>query len=187
MTDGTNPNDRIERLLARKPVDSLLNAVREAEHAFPTGARRKRLLERATAIFQPQRSNVLKLVIRAVRRQLELIEFVGDRIMPVPVRGPADDGVVVKHRFANHDVSAHVSLTDHNSEQRFAVTLDLWGERTEEFRVSLFRDGREIASEVPRKGRVWFSRVAAGNYRVVMEAPGHEIGQLDLALEAAAA
>jgi|GEM_PF-2457563 len=174
-----------DRERPRTPVGRLLARGFAGEHPFPEGARGERLVARAREIFQPKRPGVLKLVLRQLRGALEVVEAVGDLLEPVPARGERGEGVLVRHRFGDREVTAHVSSSE---SPRFVVTLDLWGEPTpSRTRVSLFRDGRELASELPRTGRVMLPELPAGSYRVVLTEAGEYVGELDLTFASAAA
>ncbi|PKN58392.1 MAG: hypothetical protein CVU56_05880 [Deltaproteobacteria bacterium HGW-Deltaproteobacteria-14] len=174
-----------DRQTPRTGVGRLLASGYGAEASFPTGPRGERLLARARAIFLPERPGVLKLVLRHLRGALEVIEAVGDLLEPAPARGDGNDGVLVRHRFGDREVTAHVSASE---APRFVVTLDIWGARAPSAtRVSLFRGDRELASELPRTGRVMLPELPPGQYRVVLSDAGEYVGELDLTFTSAAA
>lgn len=174
-----------DRATPQTAVGRLLASGLGAETAFPTGPRGERLRARARAIFEPERPGVLKLVLRHLRGALEVIEAVGDLLEAAPARGDRNEGVLVRHRFGDREVTAHVSATE---SPRFVVTLDLWGDPAPSVtRVSLFRGDRELASELPRTGRVMLPELPPGQYRVVLSDAGEYVGELDLTFTSAAA
>ncbi|TNF29893.1 MAG: hypothetical protein EP329_14700 [Deltaproteobacteria bacterium] len=174
-----------DRERPRTAVGRLLAHGFGGREAFPSGARGDALLTRARAIYQPQRPGVLRLVLRQIRGALEVVEALGDLLEPVPARGDDHEGVLVRQRFGDREVTAHVSASE---APRFVVTLDLWGEpATSRTRVSLFRGDRELVSEHPRSGRVMLPEVPPGDYRVVLTDGGEYVGELDLTFTSAAA
>lgn len=153
--------------------------------AFPDGARAAAMLGRARALFRTERPGVLRLAVQRLARTLEVLEAIGDVLTPVPVRGDADDGVLVRHRFGDREVAAHVCAGDG---LRFLVTLDLQPPvDAQPVRVSLFRGHRELMSEVARRGRVTFPELPPGRYRVTLTTGQERFGELDLSFAAAAA
>ncbi|MFT7579677.1 MAG: hypothetical protein ACI9MR_001343 [Myxococcota bacterium] len=156
-----------------------------AEHDFPTGSRGRALLARASAIFTPRARDLVHLVIAAFGRQLRLLRVDAEVLAPVQVRNTdgTDDGVMVRQHVGQFEVATHVATAG----DTFSVSLDLLNAESRETRVTLLRGGRELASELPRRGRVFFDALGAGNYQVVLEdAEGH-VGELDLSLQRAAA
>lgn len=150
-----------------------------------SAARELALRRRARAIYRPEQRGVLRLTLRAIGRAIEVLDLVGESLTPVPVRSaaPGEDGVLVRHRFGRHEVTAHVSCP---SDARFVIMLDVWGDPSRAaqgaVRLSLFRGERELASEIPRRGRALFPAIGAGHYRVVLSDEGGYVGELDLTL-----
>ena len=142
------------------------------------------LEHRARALFDDVRPGVLRMVVRAIGKTIEVLDLVGEVLEPVPVRSAAKEGLLVRHRFGDHDVTAHVSCT---RPARFGILLDIWADPVPDtVRFSLFRGERELASEIPRKGRVLFPSVDPGFYRVVVSDHEGYVGELELTLQDAA-
>lgn len=158
-----------------------LDAVR-AEAAWPAelGAR---LLARAKVAIgsarRPTAWTTVRLQIRAIGDQLEAL--VGGRVVdPVAIRGDAPGGVLLTHAFGAGQASTHIDV----SGDRFVVILDLGADVADRgLRVSLSRDGRELASEVLRKGRWLMPELRAGSYEVRAADRHGQVGELDLVLE----
>jgi hypothetical protein len=172
-------------LAACARCSAILASARAPGLHSPTPEQAARLESRARGIFRERTPELLRLVVRAIGRALEVVDLSGRQLEPVPVRTQQDEGVLVRHRFGSHDLTAHVTSPEPAT---FAILVDVWGEpeAKRSVRLSLFRGERELASEVPRKGRVLFPAVRAGCYRVVLSDPAGYAGEIDLTLQHAA-
>lgn len=146
-------------------------------------ARWERLQRRADEIFTAPNDSIMKVVVRAVRGILELVDVVGDLVEPVPVRNENGEGLVVRREFGSHELTAHIAQPQPG---QFSLTVDLWsdGSPTDELRITLLRERRELNSALPRRGRVSFGVIGPGNYRVSVAGRRERVGAIDIELEA---
>ena len=157
--------------------------VRAAASAAADTAPPAHLVEAARALFHPVRPHVLRVGLEAIGTSLRVAELVGGCLEPAPVRSAMEDGVLVERRMGAHTVAAHLSC---HEPSRFDILVDVWPDHDDPgpVRLSLYRDGRELASEVARHGRVLLPSVAAGRYRVVLTDRSGYAGELDLTFQA---
>ena len=146
------------------------------------------LRARALRVYRDSPLDLLRLAVRAVAGRLEVLELVGAVLEPRPVRGATPDGLMV-HRQIDDSlaVQAHVGYSPRGG---FAILLDMLADPTPEppLRVTMWRDGRELASDIARGGRAAFSSLRPGRYRMHIGGQGAElVGRIDLDLEAEAA
>ena len=185
-------DDLIEGLLARRArMTASELAATEALRGDATwsASLATRLTEAAQRAIRPASAlATIRLKIVALGARLEAMFQGGDVaagqvLTPAQVRGDAPGGLLVAHKIGSRAVSTHVDIDG----DRFVVMMDLGREAAERgTRVSLLRDGRELASEVPMKGRWLLPRLAPGAYSVrVPEADG-SVAELDLVLERSA-
>jgi len=173
-------------LAARRNLDAADRAAVEALRAEATGA--DALLVRLgaaarTAMARHARGtarDAITLTIRAIGARVEALLGAGRILEPALVRGDGPGGVLVAHPFGGREARTHVDVDG----DRFVVMLDLGAEGAT--RVSITRDGRELASEVPTHGRWLLPRLAEGRYRVEASGSDGTIAALDLVLERSA-
>lgn len=138
------------------------------------------LERRAISLFARVRPNVLRVIVEALGRQLRVLELIGEALEPVPVRSARSEDILVRQRFGDHAITAHISCAD---TRRFGILLDVWGDSLRDtVRFSLFRGERELASDVPRGGRVQLPTVPAGAYRVAVSDERGYLGDFELDL-----
>ena len=192
------PCPRLERLVAVEATSKLLavaahveacprcsHVVRAASasaQAAPVHTERwVAMVQRAKTLFEEPTDDLIRIVAKSVRRVLELVEVVGDVLEPVPIRNRKRDGLVVQRTFDDHQLTAHLAA---EADGRVTLMVDVWcgGEPSDDVRVTLLRERRELESMLPRNGRVMFGAVAPGRYRVSVAAQHRRIGVIDITI-----
>ncbi len=188
-------DERLARLLKEaggRDATALLAEALEAEASWPGGGQGARLMARAKAAIGCGPPSLARLVVRAIGEVIEVLAGdarPGEVLPPLPVRGEARGGVLIRQRLGHRDLVTHIDVRER---ERFAVILDLGGDAAaRRTRVALFRAGpgdeREVMSEVLRQGRVLLPELAAGHWRIEVRDREGWVGALDLSLDNRAA
>jgi len=168
---------------------AIVTAASTPNVAPPPPARWEALQNRAKALFEEPTDSIIRIVVQSmvttIKRSLEVVEVLGDVVEPVPIRNDERDGLVVRRTFGEHDLTAHLAA---EASGRFTLMVDVWsgGEPSDQVRVTLLRDRRELESMLPRQGRVLFGAVSPGTYRVSVATPRERIGAIDITFREAA-
>lgn len=182
---------------AVSPADAAAIAALRAEAPWPTQLGRRLEAEAMLAIAARRwRLADAVLRIRAVGRRIEAFfgpsdvgrmrvaeAGPGELVQAADVRGDAPGGVLVRHALGLGEAATHVDVAG----DRFVVMVDLGPDAPGRgVRVSLLRDGRELASEALRKGRWLLPTLPAGAYRLSTRDRDGVVAELDLVLERSA-
>src|SRR5690349_15147761 len=110
---GNDDDERLGHLVRESAGDgaaATLARALAAEAALPEGARGARLVARAKAAIGAQAPTFATLLIRAIGEVIEVLA--GDarlgEVAPVPVRGDAKGGVLVRSRLGEREIATHV-------------------------------------------------------------------------------
>lgn len=188
--DGARPElERLGALLRERHgggSGAVLAEALLAADAFPDGMPGRRLLARAKAAIGAEPMSLATLVVRAIGEVIEVLTGeAGKLVQALPVRGSGPGGVLVRQRLGEREIATHIDV---RADDRFVVMLDLGGDASErQTRVSLFKDEREVASEVLRQGRVLLPELSSGRWYVEVRETDGWVGGLDLVLTTRAA
>jgi hypothetical protein len=127
---------------------------------------------------------LLTLVVESLGASLRLISLQGELVTAAPVRGEPVQGLLVRGGGADWEVGAQIEIDGAGG---YGLQLDLPGpeSRAATVRCSLWQGRRELASEIPRHGRVLFSGLSPGSYRVLLDRPAAAPGLITLTLRGA--